>query len=89
MNVCPPPSSNRLCYTSKYAVLNSLYDSEWPHSKFGAQPFEKRVLKVCETCITVEFSLGLLVIKLTKSNLLCNVINVLKNSILVNKINDF
>ena len=24
----------------KIRILNSLYDSEWPHSKFGAHPFE-------------------------------------------------
>ena len=48
-----PPPSNRLCYMSKYAFFNSLYDSGWPHSKFGAQPFEnskKPVLKVVEAC---------------------------------------
>ena len=61
-NECLPSPSNRLCYTSKCAFLNSLYDSGWPHSKFGAQPFEnskKRVLKVYEACIAVYFSMGL------------------------------
>ena len=51
-----PSPSNRLGYTSKCRFFNSLYDSGWPHSKFGAQPFEnskKPVLKLCEACIVV------------------------------------
>ena len=68
-NECLSSPSNRLCYTSKCAFLNSLYDSRLPHLVHNLSKIrKKRVLKVCEASIVVQFSMGHLVTKQQSPN---------------------